>query len=468
MTTIRIAYIGGGSRHWAPVMMQDLALTTGLDGEVVLYDIDAARARANVVLGEGIFQHPEAVCRFRVRTEERLADALRGADLVFISILPGPMECFANDLDIPLRHGLVQTVGDTVGPGGLSRCLRTVPIFTGFARAIAEHCPKAWVVNYTNPMTVATQALTAEAPNLKTIGCCHEVFSCRAWIGSMAAEHTGIPMKHRNEIDIDLVGLNHFTFFPRATYHGHDVWPAIAAWIAKQGDFFRDRTADALAREAKGRYGSCDGLIQLDFWRRFGVFGAAGDRHLVEFVPWYCRSIESLRRWGVSVTGAAQRLGGYRPENIEVVEEAPEHLKRSSEEGIDLVECLVGNRSMVTNVNVPNLGQIPWLPLGHVVETQALVDRDRITPHVTGYFPMALQTHLRRIADIQAMTLQAARTCDRDLALHALLADPLCTLDTDQADRLLTELISANQAWLPTGWRRTGNPSTQSVFYKFP
>ena len=126
MTTIRIAYIGGGSHHWAPVMMQDLALTSGLDGEVVLYDIDAARARANVVLGEGIFQHPEAVSRFRVRAEERLADALRGADLGFISILPGPMECFANDLDIPLRHGLVQTVGDTVRPGGLSRCPRTV------------------------------------------------------------------------------------------------------------------------------------------------------------------------------------------------------------------------------------------------------------------------------------------------------------------------------------------------------
>ncbi|TVR13544.1 MAG: alpha-galactosidase [Planctomycetota bacterium] len=451
--SITIAYIGGGSKHWAPVMMQDLALTPDLGGELRLYDLDLPRAQHNQAMGEGIFAHADAVSHFRVRTCETLAEALRDADIVFISILPGPMQCFANDLDIPLRYGIVQTVGDTTGPGGLSRSLRTVPIYTAFARAIAEHCPQAWVINYTNPMTVATQALTREVPELKVIGCCHEVFACRSFIGMMAAKYYDIPIKHRNEVAVNLVGLNHFTFFAGATYHGHDVWPAIAAWIEQQsndqGDYWRDRTQDALAREAKGRYGSCDGLIQLDFWRRFGVFGAAGDRHLVEFVPWYIGSVERLRRWGVSVTGSAQRLDNWVPDNVDTLPEIPERLKRSKEEGIDLLECLVGNKAMVTNVNVPNRGQIPWLPQHHVVETMAQVERDRVIPHVVADFPLALQTHLRRIADTQALTLEAARSCDRDGALAALLADPLCHLDTDQALAMLDELIAANAPWLP-------------------
>jgi len=450
--SIKLAYIGGGSRHWARVMMQDLALSEGLTGEVALYDIDHARAAANTELGEAIFTHADARCRFRVRAYNDRTEALRGADFVFISILPGPMTCFGNDLDVPLRHGVVQTVGDTIGPGGLSRCLRTVPIFTDLARAIATHCRDAWVINYTNPMTVATQALTAECPQLKTIGCCHEVFACRAWIGSMAAEYYGIPMHHRNDVDVEVVGLNHFTFFPWARYHGHDVWPAIAAWIEAQGDYWRDRTDDALAREAKGRFGSCDGIIQLDFWRQFGVVGAAGDRHLVEFVPWYCRSPERLRRWGVSITGSAQRLGDWRPDNVEYLPELPERLKRSKEEAIDLVLALSGVRAYQTNVNVPNRGQIPWLPHGHMVETLADIQRDHVAPLTTGAFPLGLRTHVQRIADIQQLTLHAARTCDRDTAMQALLADPLCELGPDRSRALLDDLIAANRTWLPEEW----------------
>ena len=128
-------------------------------------------------------------------------------------------------------------------------------------------------------------------------------------------------------------------------------------------------------------------------------------------------------------------------------------IRKLQEEGIDLVECLVGKRSMVINVNIPNRGQIPWLPSGHVVETLAQVERDRITPHIAGDLPLALHTHVRRIADVQQLTVQAARSCDREVALHALLADPLCRLDTDAAVRLLDDLIAANAAWLPEEWR---------------
>ena len=376
---------------------------------------------------------------------------------MFVSILPGPMTCFANDLDIPAKYGVTQTVGDTVGPGGLSRCLRTVPIFADMARSIAEICPDAWVINYTNPMTVATQTFTRIAPELKTIGCCHEVFGTRGWIAMMAAEYTGIPVTHRNDLEIEVIGLNHFTFFPWARYHGVDAFPAVDAWIEKQGDFFGDHTANALEREAKGRYGSCDGLIQLDFLRRFGVIGAAGDRHLVEFVPWYCRDEATLQRWGVSLTTSAHRMGKWKPDNVDYVPEKPETLKRSKEEGIDLVVALCGQGDMVTNVNVPNKGQISWLPEGHVVETMGAVTRDRVTPHITGDFRMALQSQIQQIAHVQELTLQASLECDRDKALEALLIDPLVSIPTDKAEAMLDELISANAEWLSDDWRDAKN-----------
>ena len=159
-----------------------------------------------------------------------------------------------------------------------------------------------------------------------------------------------------------------------------------------------------------------------------------------------------MRCWGVSVTGPEQRMSGWQPENVAYVPERPERLKRSKEEGVDLILALCGGGGITTNVNVPNRGQIPWLPTGHVVETLSAVARDRVCPQVIGEFPAGLQAHLARVAGVQAMTLEAALTRDRDLALHALLADPLCLLDTAAAAGLLDELIAANRAHLPEGW----------------
>jgi alpha-galactosidase len=450
---IKIAYIGGGSKHWARTIMQDLAASQHLCGELALYDINQASADANGVLGQQIFSLPEAVADFRVTTSSDRATVLKNADFVFVSILPGPMPCFANDLDIPAEYGITQTVGDTVGPGGLSRCMRSVPMFIDIAHAVAEHAPQAWVINYTNPMTVLTQIMQQVEPDLRVIGCCHEVFGTRGWIGMMAAEYFDIPISHRNDLEIEVVGLNHFTFFNHARYHGHEVAPAIQAWIDGQSGFWSDRTKDALAREDKGRFGSCDGLIQLDFWRQFGVIGAAGDRHLVEFVPWYAKNHDRLRRWGVSVTGSEQRLRGWQPDNVAHTPPEVTQLKRSNEEAVDLVEALAGVKDMVTNINITNQGQISWLPKGHVVETLASVSYDRIVPHTTGAFPDALKIQLQHIAGMQDLTLQAATKGDRELALQALLMDPLCDIETDQAREMLDKLLDANNTLLPAAWQ---------------
>ena len=185
MRTIKLAYIGGGSRAWARVFMNDLALTEGLTGEIALYDIDRAAAEQNRRIGERINALPEAVSRWRYTVAGTLDEALTGADFVAISILPGTLDHMAADVHLPEKYGVYQSVGDTVGPGGVLRALRTVPLFEGFARAIRDVCPDAWVINLTNPMTILCKTLLtsfpASRPSAAAMRCSTRRSSSAAW-----------------------------------------------------------------------------------------------------------------------------------------------------------------------------------------------------------------------------------------------------------------------------------------------
>ncbi len=151
---IQIAYIGGGSRGWAWGFMKDLAMDADITGEVRLYDIDKPAAVQNKHIGDRVSAHPNALSHWQYSVSDSLQQALAGADFVVISILPGTFDEMRSDVHEPERYGVYQSVGDTVGPGGLLRALRTVPMFVDIAEAIRDYCPNAWVINYTNPICV--------------------------------------------------------------------------------------------------------------------------------------------------------------------------------------------------------------------------------------------------------------------------------------------------------------------------
>ena len=160
MKQIKIAYIGGGSKAWARVFMTDLALAENLSGEIALYDIDSAAAVRNLHIGERINEAPQTKSVWKYTVCPELGQALDGADFVICSILPGTFDEMESDVHLPEEYGIFQPVGDTVGPGGVLRAMRTVPIYEGFAHAIRQHCPDAWVINLTNPMTACTKTLS--------------------------------------------------------------------------------------------------------------------------------------------------------------------------------------------------------------------------------------------------------------------------------------------------------------------
>ena len=455
---IKIAYIGGGSRNWARHVMTDLALCEHLTGEIALYDIDYGAALANVERAAAIYSHPDAKTTFKVIARRSAAEALKGADFVFLSILPGPMQMFANDLDIPAKYGILQTVGDTTGPGGISRSLRTVPIYLDYAHQIMKHCPDAWVINYTNPMTLCTSAFYAAEPDIRAFGCCHEVFGTQHMLTWVVQEHLDVPRPKRREIKTDVAGVNHFTFAPAARWNGIDLYPLLQERIEREG-FWDDATEWALEQKARGNWFHSLARIALDFFRRFGVLGAAGDRHLAEFVPWYLVSEENLHRYGVILTPSSYRLGTWKPQRDTPAQASEGEkdrrttgLRPSGEEGVAQVLALLGVEPLDTNVNLPNIGQISDLPRGAVVETNAQFRKNSLSPVVPRPLPAPVLSLVRRAVDVQQMTLEAAIRKDKDLAFQALLNDPLCRIPVDKAWDMFCELLEANSSMLP-GWK---------------
>ena len=454
---IKIAYIGGGSRNWARMVMTDLALCEYLTGEIALYDINRGAALANVERAAALFSHPDARTTFRVTAAHTAAEALAGADFCFLSILPGPMQMFANDLAIPARYGILQTVGDTTGPGGISRALRTIPTYVEYAHQIMEHCPNAWVINYTNPMTLCTSAFYAAEPQIMAFGCCHEVFGTQHMLAGIVEEYMDVPHPRRQEIKTDIAGLNHFTFATAARWNGIDLFPLLQRRIQSEG-FWADQTEWALQLKAHGSWFQSLSRIAFDFLRRFGALGAAGDRHLAEFVPWYLVSEENLHRYGVILTPSSYRIGTWQPPQgvpmpgpEESEDWAARGLRRSDEEGVLQMLALLGYEPLDTNVNLPNAGQIPDLPRGVVVETNAQFRKNSLTPLIPKPLPNGVLSLVRRAVDVQRMTLEAAIRKDKDLAFQALLLDPLCRIPVDKAWAMFNELLTANAAMLP-GW----------------
>ncbi|MBR2996038.1 MAG: alpha-glucosidase/alpha-galactosidase, partial [Lachnospiraceae bacterium] len=188
---INIAYIGGGSRGWAWTFLTDLALEEQISGTIRLYDIDEKAAQANETIGNHLMSRPEAKGDWKFEVSPSMEAALTGVDFVVISILPGTFDEMASDVHLPERLNIWQSVGDTAGPGGIIRALRTIPMFVEIAEAVKKYAPNAWVINYTNPMSLCVKTLYHTFPEIKAFGCCHEVFGTQKVLKGIYEAQTG-------------------------------------------------------------------------------------------------------------------------------------------------------------------------------------------------------------------------------------------------------------------------------------
>ena len=447
--SIKIAYIGGGSRLWARNLMNDLALCPDLTGEVTLYDIDADSARLNEQLGNWMQGQAGVVSRWQYLAVATLQEALQGADFVIISIQPGPLELMAEEIALSEEYGLFFPVGDTTGAPGLIRGLRSVSIYKEFAERIAEICPDAWVINYTNPMTICTRTLTRVAPGLKVFGCCHEVFGTQELLAQITGQYLNIEPPARDEIQVNVMGINHFTWVDRAMYRGQDLFALLQNHIEQPGTL-RPYTQSEV--ESWDDWFRSAEQVKFTLFKRFGILAAAGDRHLVEFLPGFIRSPETLFKWGVIRTPVSWRIERWTTapkKTRDLMDHVTQFvLERSGEEGINMIRALLGLGDLVTNVNMENIGQISNAPLHAVVETNACFSRRNIQPLSAGALPAGISSLINRHIANQELIIEAALTQDMDIAFQAFYNDPTNPLPLDTSWELFSKMLDVNQKYL--------------------
>lgn len=450
---INIAYIGGGSRGWAWGLMGDLALEKELGGHIRLYDIDAEAAKTNEIIGNRIMAASDAPNRWTYTAVPTLEEALRDAQFVIISILPGSFDEMEIDVNVPQAYGIYQSVGDTVGPGGILRTMRTVPMYVEFARAIEKVCPDAWVISYTNPMCACVGTLYRVFPNIKAFGCCHEVFSTQELFAKLLETECGIEGIARQDIHLNVQGINHFTWVNEATWQNTDLLPLYKDAAEKYGE-----TGYAVSAEDddKNNHFRNKHKVAFDLYRHYGLIPAAGDRHISEFMPpWYLDSKDPEPRWGFDLTPISFRkeerdelirLSGQYASGEKSFVPAP-----SGEEGVRQIRALCGLETFVTNVILPNVGQMDGLPLGSVVETNALFSKNSIKPVFAGRLPEQVNAIVLRHAVNQTNIVTAGIKKDIQLAFHVFLNDNLVNLPLAEAKSLFREMANGTAKYL-AGW----------------
>jgi len=446
---VKIAYIGGGSRGWAWGLMSDLAGCDDMNGSVYLYDIDLDAAKANEIIGNKFNDCEDAKSKWSYKAVETIGEALTGADFVVISILPGTFDEMESDVHTPEKYGIYQSVGDTSGPGGIVRAMRAVPMFEEIGENIKKYSPDAWVINYTNPMTLCVKTLYRVFPEIKAFGCCHEVFGTQGVLMKVVKEFFGEDAA-RDDIKVNPVSVNHFTWLTSATYKNVDLFPYYREFCERHKDGL-DRPSDN--NWMNNHFASAD-KVKMDLFRRFGYIAAAGDRHLAEFCEgkWYLESPERVREMKFALTPVSWRKKDLanrleRSKKLLSGEEKPT-INKTGEEGVKQMRALLGLGELITNVNLPNRGQIPNLPLGAVVETNAVFRAGELVPVLAGNIPEAIYPMISRVCAEQEALSTAIAERDLEKIFNAFASDPLVTCGMEDARKMFDEMVQNTKKYL--------------------
>jgi len=451
VSDLTIAYIGGGSRGWARGLMSDLAKEAAISGTIKLYDIDRQAADDNVKIGNSLRGRNDMPGDWVYKSVDSLKEALQGADFVIISILPGTFLEMKSDVHAPEQYGIYQSVGDSAGPGGIVRALRTIPMYVKIAEAIKEYSPQAWVINYTNPMTMCVRTLYRVFPGIKAFGCCHEVFGTQKLLKKMVEERLEGETVLREDIKVNVAGVNHFTWLDSARYKGLDLIKLYRKFVAKYKDTGYEGAEKG--QWMNNTFVSCE-KVKFDLFKRYGMIAAAGDRHLAEFVPgsWYLKDPETVKSWGFSLTSVDWRIDDLnkrleKSQHLLSGEEQFE-LQETGEDGVKQIKALVGFQNLVTNVNLPNYGQMIGVPLGAVVETNALFTDGHVTPVHSGRLPDSVLGLVHRQIMNQETVVDGAMRDDYEMVFRAFVNDPLVNISLPDAKKLFNQMLDNSRKYL--------------------
>jgi alpha-galactosidase len=430
--------IGAGSTVFTPGLLSDLAHSKLSDRyEVHLYDINHESADVMAKVGRRISE--AANSRMTVEAFGSRREALVGADFVTTTIAVGNADGWKSDLEIPRAYGIQQTVGDSVGPGGVLRALRHVPALISIAEDIADVAPEAWFINYSNPLTANVRGIN-KYTDVKAVGLCHGTMHTRAKL----LQDLNLNEDEMVGVETIFAGINHLCWLLDIKKHGVDIYPElIKAVTSKAGN--RETTAN--------RDEGVHSPVSADLLRTFGLYPAPGDRHVAEFFASYLTNRPGGElHWGLQ--GGLDMTEEYIGEKSDLWDElraqadgtAPIH-KRDNQEAermVNIAEALItGNSHVEMAINMPNNGKISNLPPEAIVEVPALVGGNGIHGLSVGPLPLGIATVLTHRAHQQEITVDAAKLQDRALAITALFLDPLVA-SYEKASRILDDAVATD------------------------
>ena len=429
----RIAFIGAGSVEFTKNLLGDILSFPELaECEIALHDIDDERLAVAEQMARYTARALGASPTIEVCPDRRRA--LAGADHAINMIQVGGHPATLLDFRIPAAHGLRQTIGDTLGIGGIFRALRTIPVMLEIGADMAELCPDAWLLNYTNPMAMLCWATYAGSPQRRIVGLCHSVQNTTAELAVLA----GVPFP---EVSFLGAGVNHQAFILRFERAGEDLYPLLDRAIERDPELRR--------------------RVRVEIYRRFGYFPTESSEHSAEYLPWFMRSDEAIERFRIPVDEYIARS----EENLELYEEMRRSLEageeieieRSQEYASLIIHSVLTGQERVIYGNVRNDALIPNLPQGACVEVPCLVDRNGVQPTVVGDLPPQLAALNRTFLNVCELTVRAALEGRRDHVHQAALLDPAAAaaLSPDAIHTIVEELIDAHGDALPEGIRRS-------------
>lgn len=450
---IKIAMIGAGSIGFTRKLMHDiLAVPELADTHFTFMDISERNLEMVAQLAERDIQANELPATISTTTDQR--EAITDADYVISTIRQGGLAAFQTDIDIPLKYGIDQCVGDTICAGGIMYAQRTIPALLSMCQDINEVAkPDALFLNYSNPMAMNVWACNSYG-RVPTIGLCHGVQGGHWQITRCIerwAKKKGLLREdeelHRNDVDIICAGINHQTWYIQVLWNDIDMTPMLL-------ELFEDHPEYSKTEK-----------VRIDILRRFGYYTTESNGHVSEYLPWYRKRADEIMDWIDLSSWINGETGGYLRVCTEGrnwfetdfpnwLKEDPPVIatdKRSEEHGSYIIEALETGRIYRGHFNVPNESHITNLPNECIIELPGYVDKNGINMPVVGDLPMACAATCSASVRVQEMAMEAAVHGDVSLLKQAMLHDPLvgAVCNPEEVWQMVDELLVAQAQWLP-------------------
>ncbi|MUN35995.1 alpha-glucosidase/alpha-galactosidase [Actinomadura litoris] len=428
----RIVFIGAGSVEFTKNVLSDILTLPGLGAStLVLHDIDAERLGTAETMANWMVAHLGLPAKVEAHTDRRAA--VDGADYVINEIAVGGFEATKIDFEVPARHGVRQTIADTLGIGGIFRALRTIPVMVALGNDLAELAPDALLLNYTNPMTMIPRSVWDGTPFKNVVGICHSVRDTQERLANLV----GVPV---DEVGFVTAGVNHQAFVLKFEHEGRDLYP---------------RLAEVVEADPKLR-----ATVRAEVFTRFGHFPTESSVHGSEYLPWFLRHDDQVEHFGVQIGAylewSRENLDSYAETRRRLAAGEGVEVEPMSELASEIIHSIETGTRRIVHGNVCNDGLISNLPPDACVEVPCVVDRSGVNPTRIGAMPPQLAALNRTFLNVGDLTVRAALEGRRDHVHQAAALDPntAATLTLPQIHDLVEDMIDAHGDSLPEGIRR--------------